>query len=225
MPRKTKQSPRYFPINETGGFLDHDSLQIEIQVGVGRFQVFMNGTDRHEVLEYREIPAAFFRMMCFFRLTATGCLFLLTAKTLHTIICLERCFRREGKMQKEIETYINQFNPEIQNRLLQIRDVFFSVVPDATEAIKYQMPTIIWNGNLIHYAAFRKHIGIYPLPHVLELLQDDIKGYKTGKGSIQFDNDKVLPLEVIRKIIELRKRDKENEISKKKHKSHANYEK
>ena len=70
-------------------------------------------------------------------------------------------------MNKEVESYIKAFPAEIQQRLLLIRSIFLEVVPDAEEDIKYRMPTIVWHGNLVHYAAFKNHIGIYPLPHVL----------------------------------------------------------
>jgi len=65
-------------------------------------------------------------------------------------------------MNTKIESYITSFPPETQERLLQIRSIFLKEVPDAQEDIKYQMPTLIWHGNLIHYAAFKNHIGVFP---------------------------------------------------------------
>lgn len=95
---------------------------------------------------------------------------------------------------------------------MRIRDIFLSEVPDATEGIKYQMPTIMWHGNLIHYAAFKNHIGIYPLPDVLVALYEKLEGYKMGKGSIQFPNDKPLPEDVIRLIVKTRLEHRKREI-------------
>lgn len=118
-------------------------------------------------------------------------------------------------MKPEIEAYFSHFPPEIQSRLHRIRDLFLAEVPDADEAIKYQMPTILWHGNLIHYAAFSRHIGVYPLPSVLVELKDEITGYKTGKGSIQFANDEPLPEDLIRKIVKKRKEEKQAEIARK----------
>ncbi|MDP3444834.1 MAG: hypothetical protein Q8T08_18400, partial [Ignavibacteria bacterium] len=63
-----------------------------------------------------------------------------------------------------------------------------------------------------HYAAFKNHIGIYPLPEVLESLKEELKTFKQGKGSIQFQNNEVLPLEIIRKIVKARVEEKENEL-------------
>ncbi|MEJ5184471.1 MAG: DUF1801 domain-containing protein [Rectinemataceae bacterium] len=107
-------------------------------------------------------------------------------------------------MLPEIETYFSSFPDEVRQRLHTIRNLAFELVPDATEAIKYRMPTIIWHGNFLHYAAYERHIGLYPLPGVLEALKDELKAYKTGKGSIQFPHDRPLPLELIRRIMLLR---------------------
>ena len=118
-------------------------------------------------------------------------------------------------MNNKVSAYINSFSAEIQERLLKIRSIFFAEVPDAQEDIKYQMPTILWHGNLIHYAAFQHHIGIYPLPSVIEKLKEDITNLKTGKGSIQLSHSEPLPLELIQKIIHLRKEEKIAEMEKK----------
>ncbi|HQL05033.1 MAG TPA: DUF1801 domain-containing protein [Treponemataceae bacterium] len=118
-------------------------------------------------------------------------------------------------MNTKIESYITSFPPETQERLLQIRSIFLKEVPDAQEDIKYQMPTLIWHGNLIHYAAFKNHIGVYPLPSVIEALKDDIRNLKTGKGSIQFSNSVPIPVELIQKIVHLRKEEKINELAQK----------
>ncbi|HOE07841.1 MAG TPA: DUF1801 domain-containing protein [Treponemataceae bacterium] len=118
-------------------------------------------------------------------------------------------------MNTKIESYITSFPPETQERLLQIRSIFLKEVPDAQEDIKYQMPTLIWHGNLIHYAAFKNHIGVYPLPSVIEALKDDIRNLKTGKGSIQFSNSVPLPVELIQEIVHLRKEEKINELTQK----------
>ena len=112
-----------------------------------------------------------------------------------------------------IKAYIDQFPPETQRRLLAVRQIIAEIVPEAEEAIKYQMPTFVLYGNLIHYAAFKNHIGIYPLPQVIETLKADLKRYKQGKGSIQFQNDEDLPLEMIRKIVRTRVAEKELELA------------
>lgn len=118
-------------------------------------------------------------------------------------------------MNPEIELYIFRFPKEIQERLLRVREIFLEEAPGADEAIKYQMPTIVRDGNLIHYAAFKNHIGVYPLPHVLAELKEEIKGYVSGKGSIRFSNEEPLPEDLIRKIVRKRIEEKEKESTKK----------
>lgn len=104
----------------------------------------------------------------------------------------------------EVDAYIDRFTPDVRERLLAIRSLIRSLVPDATEAIKYGMPTFIYYGNLIHYAAFTHHIGIYPLPNVIEVFKDALKGYRQGKGSIQFPHEAPLPLDLIERIVRFR---------------------
>ena len=125
-----------------------------------------------------------------------------------------------GPMKPEIEKYFLQFPEEVQKRLKRVREIFIEVVPDCDEDIKYQMPTILWKGNLIHYAAFKKHLGVYPLPGVLRDLEEETRDYVTGKGSIQFPHDKELPEELIRRIVTMRKEERERE-EKEKEKSAA----
>ncbi len=118
-----------------------------------------------------------------------------------------------------IKAYIENYDVGVQKRLLLIRDIIFSLMPAAEETIKYQMPTVVYHGNLIHYAAFTNHIGIYPLPKVIEALKEELKVYKQGKGSIQFQNNEEFPIEVIKKIVKTRVEEKEIEINAKKAKA------
>ena len=76
--------------------------------------------------------------------------------------------------------------------------------PDAEETIKYQMPTFTLDGNLVHFAAFKKHIGFYPAPTGIEEFKDELSMYDGGKGSVQFPLDKPVPFGLIRRIVEYR---------------------
>ncbi|MCA1949461.1 MAG: DUF1801 domain-containing protein [Treponema sp.] len=106
---------------------------------------------------------------------------------------------------ENIQDYIAQFPADIQNRLQTIRTLGHTIIPNAEEAIKYNMPTLMVNNkNVFHFAAFKHHIGIYPLPYTIEVLQKEISGYSQGKGSIQFPNEKPLPVELIKTIITVR---------------------
>jgi uncharacterized protein YdhG (YjbR/CyaY superfamily) len=85
-----------------------------------------------------------------------------------------------------------------------IRRTIREAAPDAQEAISYQMPTFKLNGNLVHFAAFKNHIGFYPMPSGTEAFKKEISIYKSGKGSIQFPLDKPMPLSLIKKIVKYR---------------------
>lgn len=123
------------------------------------------------------------------------------------------------ELDASIRAYVERFPPEIQRRLLAVRQIIADIAPEAEEAIKYQMPTFVHHGNLIHYAAFKNHIGIYPLPKVIETLKEDLKPYRQGKGSIQFQNEEELPLEVIEKIVRTRVEEKRAELAAKRAKT------
>jgi uncharacterized protein YdhG (YjbR/CyaY superfamily) len=107
-------------------------------------------------------------------------------------------------MPPDVATYIEGFGEPARSKLLQIRALVLDLVPDAEEAIKYRMPTVIWKGNLLHYAAFSKHIGLYPLPTVLEAFRIQLEPYVHGKGSVQFPLDQELPVDLIRRMVEFR---------------------
>jgi uncharacterized protein YdhG (YjbR/CyaY superfamily) len=103
-----------------------------------------------------------------------------------------------------IDDYIGSFSGETRRILEEIRAVIKAAAPEAEEKISYQMPTFFLKGNLIHFAAFKNHIGIYPTPSGTEAFKEEIAQYKSAKGSIQLPIDKPMPLELIRKIVEFR---------------------
>ena len=103
---------------------------------------------------------------------------------------------------KNIDEYIAAFPPDIQALLEQIRATISKVVPTAEEAIKYAIPTFVLNGrNLVHFAAFKNHIGFYPTPTGIESFKKELSKYKQGKGSVQFPLDEPMPLALITKIV------------------------
>jgi len=76
--------------------------------------------------------------------------------------------------------------------------------PDATEKISYRMPTFFLNGNLVHFAAYKQHIGFYPAPSGTERFADELKEYATSKGAIRFPLDGPLPLDLVSRIVRFR---------------------
>lgn len=105
---------------------------------------------------------------------------------------------------RNIDEYIAGFPKEVQEILEKVRATIRKAAPDAEEAIKYQIPTFTLNGNLVHFAAFKKHIGLYPAPRALEEFKDELSGYKGAKGSVQFPLDQPIPFDLISRIVEYR---------------------
>ncbi|MBC7776626.1 MAG: DUF1801 domain-containing protein [Phycisphaerae bacterium] len=104
-----------------------------------------------------------------------------------------------------IPAYIATFPQSTQEILEQIRATIQKAAPEATEAIKYAIPTFMLKGkNLVHFAAFKNHIGFYPAPTGTEAFKEELSIYKSGKGSVQFPIDQPMPLELITKIVKFR---------------------
>jgi uncharacterized protein YdhG (YjbR/CyaY superfamily) len=105
---------------------------------------------------------------------------------------------------KTIDAYIAGFPPDVQEILEKIRLTIRKAAPGAEEAIKYQMPTFTLHGNLVHFAAFKSHIGFYPVPTGIEKFKKELAAYEGGKGSVQFPLDQPIPYGLIRKIVKFR---------------------
>ena len=105
---------------------------------------------------------------------------------------------------KTIDEYISMFPDDVQTILNQVRQTIHEAAPEAQETINYQMPTFTLNGNLVHFAAFKNHIGFYPTPTGIEAFKDELSVYKGAKGSVQFPLDQPMPLSLIRRIVEYR---------------------
>ena len=108
------------------------------------------------------------------------------------------------KAPKNIDEYIAGFPPEVQEKLEKLRATIRKAAPKAEEAIKYMMPTFTLNGNLVHFAAFKNHIGFYPAPKGIEAFKDELAAYELSKGTIRFPLDKPIPYALIGKIVKLR---------------------
>jgi uncharacterized protein YdhG (YjbR/CyaY superfamily) len=103
-----------------------------------------------------------------------------------------------------IDDYIAGYPEEVQAILQLIRRTIHETAPEATEAISYRMPTFKLHGNLVHFGAFKSHIGFYPVPSGMEAFKDELAAYKQGKGSVQFPLNKPMPLDLIRRMVEFR---------------------
>lgn len=103
-----------------------------------------------------------------------------------------------------IDAYIAGFPAEVQERLQALRDTIRAAAPDAVETFSYQMPTFNLKGNLVHFAAFKHHIGFYPTPSGTAAFQEALSRYKGAKGSVQLPLDQPLPLELVTAIVRFR---------------------
>ncbi|GKU24973.1 iron chaperone [Clostridium folliculivorans] len=125
------------------------------------------------------------------------------------------------KTIESIDEYILNCPQEVQEVLKNLRKVIKEAAPEATEKISYQMPTFFLHGNLVHFAAFKNHIGFYPTSSGIEAFQNELTGYKNSKGAVQFPKSEPLPYELISRMVKYRvveniKKAEERVIKKKK---------
>ena len=105
---------------------------------------------------------------------------------------------------QSIDEYIAACPPESQDYLQQIRRLIHTLVPDANEKISYQMAAFERNGkNLIHFAGWKKHVSLYPVPAGSEAFERQIAKYAGGKGTLKFPLDEPLPLKLIERVVKL----------------------
>lgn len=103
-----------------------------------------------------------------------------------------------------IDQYIAGFPKEVQALLAKVRATVRRAAPKAVERITYRIPTLYDNGNLVHFAAFKHHIGFYPTSSGIAAFQEELKPYKTSRGAVQFPIDQPLPLKLIGRITRFR---------------------
>lgn len=106
-----------------------------------------------------------------------------------------------------IDEYIAGFPAEVQAILQKVRATIRQAAPDAQEKIGYGIPTFTLHGNLVHFAAYKNHIGFYPAPRGIEKFKDELAAYAGSKGTIQFPLDQLIPYELIRRIVIFRVQD------------------
>ncbi len=115
-----------------------------------------------------------------------------------------------------IDEYISTFPQEVQLLLQLMRSTIKKTAPEATEIISYQMPTFYYHGNLVHFAAYKHHIGFYPSPSGILKFEKELKKYKYSKGAIQFPINQELPLDIIIQIVKFRMHENETKMLSKK---------
>jgi len=104
----------------------------------------------------------------------------------------------------DIDAYISGYPEGIRKLLQEIRDTIKKAAPQAEEVISYGMPAFRQSGMLVWFAAFKNHIGFYPIPSGIEAFKDELSAFKGTKGSIHFPLDKPLPVDLISRIVSFR---------------------
>ncbi len=116
---------------------------------------------------------------------------------------------------KSIDEYIAEFPPETRKVLEEMRALIRASVPGAAEKMSYAIPTFDLNGkHLVHFAGFKNHIGFYPTESGIEAFKEELKIYKSGRGSVQFPLDRPMPTDLIRRIVEFRVQESTGKASK-----------
>lgn len=114
--------------------------------------------------------------------------------------------KKEQDGAKAVDAYIASFPKGIQDILNELRAMLKALAPEATETISYAMPCLKMRGPIVYYAAFKNHIGFYPLPDGIEEFQKELSGYRHSKGCVQFGLEQKLPKGLIAKIVRYRKK-------------------
>lgn len=105
---------------------------------------------------------------------------------------------------KTVDEYISRYPSDVQVKLRSIRSTIKKAAPNAEEGISYAIPGYKYYGVLIYFAAFEKHISIYPAPRLNDLFKKELQSYKGGKGTIQFPLSKPIPLNLVTRIVKFR---------------------
>lgn len=111
---------------------------------------------------------------------------------------------RRKRGYTSIDGYISGFPDDVQKKLQEMRNLIREEAPHAQEKISYRIPTFYLNGNLVHFAAFPKHIGFYPTPGTILAFKDKLAKYNNAKGSVQFPIEDPLPKTLIRQMVKFR---------------------
>ena len=116
----------------------------------------------------------------------------------------EYIMSQKKKKFETINEYIHTFPENVQIILEKLRKIISQAAPKAEETISYNIPTFKLNGNLVHFAGYKNHIGFYPTPSGIEHFKDELSAYEVAKGSVKFPLNKPIPYNLVRNIVEFR---------------------
>lgn len=127
----------------------------------------------------------------------------------------------ETTQAKDIDDYIANCSAQVQDVLQELRQTIRQAAPDAKETINYMMPTFTLEGNLVHFAAFKNHIGFYPAPSGIDQFREELSTYELSKGTIRFPLGQPLPLKLVSRIVKFRVQENLEKAEAKKKKAKA----
>lgn len=127
----------------------------------------------------------------------------------------------ETTQAKDIDDYIANCSAEVQDVLQELRQTIRQAAPDAKETNNYMMPTFTLEGNLVHFAAFKNHIGFYPAPSGIDQFREELSTYELSKGTIRFPLGQPLPLKLVSRIVKFRVQENLEKAEAKKKKAKA----
>ena len=108
------------------------------------------------------------------------------------------------KAPKNIDDYIGDFPKDVQRILRKLRSAIKKAAPLAKETISYRIPTFTFHGYLVHFAAFKDHVSLFPTSSPMNAFRRDLSPYKVSRGTIQFPSDRPLPLTLVGRIVKFR---------------------
>jgi uncharacterized protein YdhG (YjbR/CyaY superfamily) len=117
---------------------------------------------------------------------------------------------RMRKRYETIDEYIATFPRNVQDILEELRQTIRDSAPEAKEAISYQIPTFKLNGNLVHFAAFKNHIGFYPTSSGISKFKKELSNYEVSKGTVRFPINEPIPSDLVKKIVKYRVKENSN---------------
>jgi len=114
---------------------------------------------------------------------------------------------------KTMDEYIAGYPQDVQDKLQEIRRTIKKAAPGAQEAIKYAIPTFVLNGNMISFAAFKKHIGLYPVPRDIPAFKDELAAYPGEKSTVRFALDQPIPRGLITRVVKFRAKEMADRVA------------
>lgn len=111
---------------------------------------------------------------------------------------------RDQEQTTSIDEYIASFPDEVAAILRRVRTTIREAAPEAEEAIRYRIPTFVGHGNIVHFAAFPRHLGFYPTPSGIDAFREELGAYELSKGTVRFPLEQPIPFDLIARITRLR---------------------